>query len=931
MSQQIRGGAPSVKADWRFPLLLVCGSALAALLWLGWSGARRPDVNFLPRRGPAEWIVYPTPPQGTTHLRVELSTTFRHEFGLDRPPTEASLRVAAFHRYNITLNGVTLGPPTEPGANWKQPDRFEVAKTLRAGRNEIVVDVFNSNGPPSLWLALTADLEMIVTGENWESSCAGASWRAARSASRPMMMTARSELAGGESTWTSVQRCWPIMLILAAVSVGGWWLIQRRGHLIKAGRLKGEATVFAGLALIWAGLFANNLGALPVWDGFDSTAHMDYVRYIMERKALPLANEGYEMFQPPLYYLVCAGVLKLCHLSLPHWGAVAALRVLGMGIGIAHFFLVWGSLRLLFPQERIIARWGGALAACLPVMIYLSQYVTNEAFAAACVSGCVFLCLWMLRQQEISWKGYAVLGCCLGLAMLAKSTALLVLPPIVGALLWRGLQPLTQKVEFQRRLAQVLGGTALAAAVCGLVCGWHYWRTWKHFGSPFIGVWDPRLGYSYWQDEGYRTVSFFLRFGAALVHPWFSGLNSFGDGIYSTLFGDGLLGGTSAIMYHPPWNYDLMNVGYWLALLPSGAALIGAWLALRRFVLEPRPEWFLVLGLGFLGGLALIHMSLLVPQWCMIKAFYALCALVPFCACAGLGLSHVMSWSGKIQPVFMCWFALWGLTTVGAYWIPYQSVGAVLGEAKTLRGKNRFGEAATLLSAKLNQARQNVEMRSLLVDTLMRAGDLDAAMEQAKTILALRPDDGRTYAALGAILLERGQKAAAAQEYRRAVELAPGLGQGWEQLTKLLLENGSVADAARAAQQGLAADPYSAILHYFLGVAYHGQGQTDAAVRQLLLATLLGPNLAGPRVSLGAILLARGRLHDAADNYAAAVRLDPHNASVHCQLAIALEKQGDAAGAMLHYAEALRLEPGLAEASANLAQLKQRLAKTHGN
>ena len=962
MSQQLRGGTRAFHGGRRFGMLLVLGGALVALVWLWWNAIGRADTSFLPVRWPADWIVYPTPPQGTTHPRVELSTAFRREFSLDAVPTEASMQVAGFHRYAVSLNDIALEAPANPGANWKQPVPFSVSRCLRVGRNKIVVTVFNSNGPPSLWLALQAGRQRIISNEEWEASYAGASWRPARMANGPMMITAGSELAGGYSTWESLRRCWPIMLLLAAVSVGAWWIVQAKGHLLKIGRLTGEAALFAGLGIIWAALFANNLTILPPWDGFDSVAHMEYIRYITEHNSLPLANEGYEMFQPPLYYLLCAAVLKLCHLSLPSWGAVVALRVFGMGVGLGHFFLVWGSLRLLFPEERGIARWGGVLAACLPVMIYLSQYVTNEAFAAASVSGCIFVCLWMIQRDKLSWKHFTALGFCLGLAMLAKSTALLVLPPAAGALFWRGLQTGTDEPQYRPRGVRLVAGIALALTVCVAVSGWHYWRTWKHFGSPFVGVWDPRLGYSYWQDEGYRTASFFLRFGATLSHPLFSGLNSFADGIYSTLWGDGLMGGTSALMYHPPWNYDLMNVGYWLALLPTLAAAIGAWLAIKQFVAKPRPEWFLVLGLGFLAVLALVHMSIVVPQWCMIKAFYALCALVPFCACAAWGMARLLSWSGKLRPLLLCWFGLWVLMTLGAFWIPYQSVGAVLAEAKTLRGKNRFGQAASVLATKLKETPQNDELRSLLVDTLMRAGALEAAMQEAKTLLAAAPGDGRAHAALGAILLERKQTAAALQEYLRAVALAPGLAQGWEQLAKLSLDSGRIVEAAQAAQDGLAADPYSAVLHYFLGVAWNGEGQTEAAVPQLLFATQLAPKLAAPRVSLGAIYLAQGRLADAAEQYATAVQLDPNDATLetqlgklltmqgrlqeaanhltsalrlqptdaiaHYQLAVALEKQDDASGAILHYSEALRLQPGLAEASESLAALKQRIGGT---
>ena len=74
---------------------------------------------------------------------------------------------------------------------------------------------------------------------------------------------------------------------------------------------------------------------------------------------------------------------------------------------------------------------------------------------------------------------------------------------------------------------------------------------WAQFGSPLIGVWDPRLGFSWWQDDGYRTGAFYLRFGAVLAHPWFSSFKSFADGVYATLWGDGLFGGMADALAPP--------------------------------------------------------------------------------------------------------------------------------------------------------------------------------------------------------------------------------------------------------------------------------------------------------------------------------------------------------------------------------------------
>src|SRR5262245_6182947 len=100
-------------------LLVVCG-ALGALGCLWWQSVRGSGVSFLPRMSLGEWIVYPCPPQGASHPQMELGTAFRCGFVLKQPIGEASLQVAGFHRYTVSLNGQTLGAPVKRGRNWKE-------------------------------------------------------------------------------------------------------------------------------------------------------------------------------------------------------------------------------------------------------------------------------------------------------------------------------------------------------------------------------------------------------------------------------------------------------------------------------------------------------------------------------------------------------------------------------------------------------------------------------------------------------------------------------------------------------------------------------------------------------------------------------------------------------------------------------------------
>jgi hypothetical protein len=135
---------------------------------------------------------------------------------------------------------------------------------------------------------------------------------------------------------------------------------------------------------------------------------------------------------------------------------------------------------------------------------------------------------------------------------------------------------------------------------------------------------------TYWQMPGFHTPGYFTRFGEALAHPWFSGFVGFWDSLYTTLWGDGMLGGaTGAATFHGFWRLDWMAAGFALAL-PATALLALGWLrAARRALgdadLGRRIAWSLLVVLPPVFLAPLVSINLRLPFWSFGKAFYALC------------------------------------------------------------------------------------------------------------------------------------------------------------------------------------------------------------------------------------------------------------------------------------------------------------------
>jgi Tfp pilus assembly protein PilF len=386
------------------------------------------------------------------------------------------------------------------------------------------------------------------------------------------------------------------------------------------------------------------------------------------------------------------------------------------------------------------------LAGLLPPLLYLSQYVTNEGMAAALVSASLYLTLRMIQRESVSWKACAGLGICLGAALLTKLTAVLVVPLAFSALRWKAASGSRSVVcglwsgAGRRQLRHWAVRMGLVLGVFAVVCGWYYLRVWAHDGLPRVGVWSSRTGFGWWQDDGFRTSAFYVRFGQTLVNPWFGSFNSFADGIYCSLWGDGLFGGVPTSATRPPWNYELMAIGYWLALAPTLGVLVGAVLAVVRFVRDPSAEWFMVLGLGFLLALTMIHMSIVAPYYCLVKAIYGMSGLLPLCACGALGLNALSRRSGKLRLVMCVTLGAWALTSYTSFWIVRSSVPALLARSRALLEGQRYVESAAVLSTVLNLQPGNALAHHQLALALGATGRTKEAIEQYTEVLRLDPE-----------------------------------------------------------------------------------------------------------------------------------------------------------------------------------------------
>jgi tetratricopeptide (TPR) repeat protein len=868
---------PRWQAAWRWG---APGLTLAAVALLGWKCLFDPGIRFL-TPGPGRWIVYPLPAEVGAHPRFELAAAFRRDFVLPDKPAAALLSWRCMTHGELRINTIVVPPSGASSPNWKTTSQADIAPFLRQGSNQISVTVINQLGPPALSLALKSGEFSLASDESWEVSVSGSDWRAARAAGVTPRPGQGNPLGLFETTGGALERSWPWLCLFAAIPAGGVALLH--GGIGRSLSSKWATvlpkTVPVLLGAVWAALLLHNFSSLPLVAGFDARDHLAYVKYILDHGRLPDARDGTEMFHAPLYYLTGAALLGAARLQVFQPSGMMRLRLLGLAIGAANLALVFAGLRLIFPGDWKKPLAGLVLAAFLPAQLYLSHYTTNETLSAMFVTAALCVGLRLLRPGQPWWGWYGILGIVLGLALLSKSSAALALPAILGALAMKLI------LRRERALRVWLGCIGAPLLLCLLIGGWHYLKLWREYGNPFIlGGWDPKVAAPWWQANGFQTAGYFFSFGDALPRPFCSGLHSFWDGFYTTLWGDGLLGGAGEVWSRAPWNYDLMAVGFILALIPTALVLTGLVRALAASFRAARLGWLLLLGCGWLFALAILDLSLKVPHYAHAKAFFGLPVLLPFCALGALGFEF---WAGRgkaVRYVLGLALGIWLLDVYASFWVKPNTAQAELtsAAASALFAKQ---DAAELFSNVLNHHPGNSQATIWLASAeSQKAPELAVArLEQA---LQHEP------ANLARDLALCGRLDEAVEHAKHAADLAPEdevVARNW---CMLALRRQSYEEALAAGRHALSLNPADAGTHFLLATALMQLRQIPEAISQLSAIVDARPSWAEAQFYLGLCLAHQpGRREESLRHLKEAVRLDPANTAWRAALQAALQNQ----------------------------------------
>ncbi len=572
-----------------------------------------PEVEVLTPCVLADWALHPDQ-SILSSRRGEVShdvVFVRHFSAAARGPL--CLSVQAFRTMRLYLNGQEI--LNDSGEmKWKWPLEVDLTPFLQTGENELRIHVHNPSAVPAL---LVRGPENLRTPTDWKAATAPTFDELV-----PVVSPTRTAVPipmRNDQQWILV--AW--LIACAVLLASGFVSRMLPRNTVTPSRRSVRSSVSLWLmplcVLALCGLLnLRNAAYHPNLRIPDSQGHVDYVRRVAETWKPPLATDGWEMFQPPLYYYVAAAVFDI---SASHEGperAMKRVQYLGSVAAVALAALAWLSVRSFFPGDRG-AQWTGvAFAAFLPATLVTAPLVSNEIFSSAIIAGTLygFIC-WGHENDLPVWR-VAVLGFLSGLALLSKFTGLFVFAAGVLTLGFRLLARCTNR-EWK--------SLGVYVAVVLVTAGWFYARNVVIFGKAFVANWNEATGFHHEMEPGYRTLTYYLRFGSALiVHPSNAPDASWLDGIYASLWSDAFGNFFTADMN---WAYPWMAIMLVLALVPTATVAIGFVSvfisALRRPALNADLMVLAVSCWTITGGIAF---SMVVPIVWSVKGSYLL-SLVP--------------------------------------------------------------------------------------------------------------------------------------------------------------------------------------------------------------------------------------------------------------------------------------------------------------
>jgi tetratricopeptide (TPR) repeat protein len=213
--------------------------------------------------------------------------------------------------------------------------------------------------------------------------------------------------------------------------------------------------------------------------------------------------------------------------------------------------------------------------------------------------------------------------------------------------------------------------------------------------------------------------------------------------------------------------------------------------------------------------------------------------------------------------------------------------------------------------------------------SMIRQGQLDAALQDLRTLVAESPDHAEAHRLMGLAYSIDDQRGKSIDSLRTAIRLAPSDERARVMLAAVLADERRLAEAERELTQALEAGPRSGRVHHELARLYERQSLLPQAAKSYHNSEAFGPIVGRDEFyrGLGAMLVNQADFDGAVTAYTQRIEANPNSGEAHRQLGEIYFLQGRDEQALAEFVAATWLDPRDAKAYAATGQVHARLLK----
>jgi tetratricopeptide (TPR) repeat protein len=200
-------------------------------------------------------------------------------------------------------------------------------------------------------------------------------------------------------------------------------------------------------------------------------------------------------------------------------------------------------------------------------------------------------------------------------------------------------------------------------------------------------------------------------------------------------------------------------------------------------------------------------------------------------------------------------------------------------------------------------------------------GQLQHALSESSQLLERFPNSVVLYNIAGACNAGLMQFDAAINNYKKALKIKPDYADAYNNMGNALKDKGDLEAAIESYNQALKIKPDYAQAYNNIGIALKDKGDLEAAIESYKQALKIKPDYAHAYNNMGNALSEKGDLEAAIESYKQALKIKPDYVQAYNNIGIALKDKGDLEAAIESYKQVLKIKPDYAEVYRNLSNI----------